>query len=189
MRYCSDVVAESGGQEKNKTGGKDRVTLCNVAIHTNEAEEFKVDTINADANPRPKVGSLRHLHETYGADWFTSNGVSPTKTRGYTEIAMQPLLEIQREDIARICRQFGVRRLEAFGSVLREDFDAARSDIDLLVEFEPDAAGDFSNFLNLKQALEDLLQRPVDLLEPHAIVNRRLRHHINQSKASVYDAA
>jgi len=102
---------------------------------------------------------------------------------------MNSLIEIQREDIARLCRQYGVRRLEAFGSVLRADFDAERSDIDLLVEFEPQAAADFGNFLDLKQALENLFQRPVDLLEPHTIGNRRLRHHINQGKASVYDAA
>ena len=132
---------------------------------------------------------MDRLCSTSGADRLICGGVSSTKTRRYTETAMQPLFEIQRDEIARICRQFGVRRLEAFGSVLREDFDAARSDIDLLVEFEPDAGGDFSNFLDLKQALENLLERPVDLLEPNAILNRRLLHHINRSKAPIYDAA
>lgn len=102
---------------------------------------------------------------------------------------VHPLIEIQRQGIARVCRQHGVHKLEAFGSVLRDDFDPARSDIDLLVEFEPEAAADFSNFLDLKQALENLLQRPVDLVELHTIGNRRLRHHINHGKAAVYDAA
>lgn len=102
---------------------------------------------------------------------------------------MHPLIDAQREDIARLCRQYGVRRLEAFGAVLRADFDAARGDIDLLVEFNPDAAISFGDVLDLKQALERLLQRPVDLLEPHTIGNRRLRHHVHHGKAPVYDAA
>lgn len=62
------------------------------------------------------------------------------------------------------------------------------SDIDLLVEFEPQAAADFGNFLDLKQALENLFQRPW-ICWSRTIGNRRLRHHINQGKASVYDAA
>ncbi len=102
---------------------------------------------------------------------------------------MHPLIEIQREGIARLCRQYGVDRLDAFGSVLREDFDAEHSDIDLLVQFKPEAAADFGHFLDLKQALECLFQRPVGLLEPHTIRNRRLRHHIDHGKALVYDAA
>ena len=65
-------------------------------------------------------------------------------------------------------------RLEAFGSVLRDDFDAERSAIDLLVEFKLEVAADFGNLLDLEQALESLFQRPVDLLEPHTIRNRRL---------------
>gem|GEM_PF-2101992 len=48
------------------------------------------------------------------------------------------------------------RRLEAFGSILREDFDAGRSDVDILVEFEPAVTASFTNYLNLKEALEGL---------------------------------
>jgi uncharacterized protein len=66
--------------------------------------------------------------------------------------------------------------LEVFGSVLRSDFDPLRSDVDVLVEFESRVAGSFANFLDLKEALERLLQRPVDLVELHAVRNRRLRH-------------
>lgn len=102
---------------------------------------------------------------------------------------MHPLIENNREVIARLCRRHGVRRLEVFGSILSEDFDVERSDIDALVEFESEVAVSFSNFLDLKEALEVLFGRPVDLLELSAIRNRRLRHHIEQSKAPVYAAA
>ncbi len=101
---------------------------------------------------------------------------------------MHPLIEDNRKAIARLCRMHGARRLEVFGSILRDDFDSGHSDVDVLVEFEPRVAGDFSNFLNLKEALEALFGRPVDLMELRAIRNRRLRHYIEQSKSPVYAA-
>jgi predicted nucleotidyltransferase len=102
---------------------------------------------------------------------------------------MHPLIENNREAIAKLCRLHGVRRLEAFGSILRDDFDAGRSDVDVLVKFETQAADCFFNFLDLKESLEALFQRPVDLVEFRAIRNRRLRHYIEQSKSSIYAAA
>jgi predicted nucleotidyltransferase len=101
---------------------------------------------------------------------------------------MHPLIDSNRRAIADVCRRHGVRRLEAFGSILRGDFSAA-SDVDILVEFEPAAAGSFQNFLDLKESLEALLGRSVDLLELHAVRNRRLRHYIEKSRSPIYDAA
>jgi predicted nucleotidyltransferase len=102
---------------------------------------------------------------------------------------MHALIENNREAIAGLCRRHGVRKLEVFGSILRGDFDPDRSDIDVLVEFEAYAAGSFSNFLDLKESLQTLFGRSVDLIELHAVRNRRLRHHIERSKSSVYAAA
>ena len=45
----------------------------------------------------------------------------------------------RRMELADLCRRFGVRRLDLFGSAARGDFDPERSDLDFLVEFEPDA--------------------------------------------------
>lgn len=102
---------------------------------------------------------------------------------------MSPLIEDNLEEIGRLCRLYGVRKLELFGSILRQDFDPKRSDVDLLVEFEPSVANSFANFLDLKEALERLLARRVDLVELRAIRNRRLRHHIEQSRSPIYAAA
>ena len=63
-------------------------------------------------------------------------------------------------------RLHGVRSLEAFGSILRDDFDAARSDVDVLVDCEAQAADSFSNFLDLKESLEALFQRSVEPVAP-----------------------
>jgi predicted nucleotidyltransferase len=102
---------------------------------------------------------------------------------------MRPLIDDNLEQIGRLCRLYGVRKLELFGSILRPDFDPERSDVDLLVEFEPQVADNFANFLGLKEALEVLLGRHVDLVELRAIRNRRLRHHIEQSRSAIYAAA
>ena len=99
---------------------------------------------------------------------------------------MSPLIEENLEEIGRLCRLRGVRKLEVFGSILRQDYDPQRSDVDVLVEFQPQVANSFSNFLDLKEALESLVGRRVDLVELRAIRNRRLRHHIEQSKSPVY---
>jgi hypothetical protein len=102
---------------------------------------------------------------------------------------MPPLIDDNLEEIARLCRVHGVRKLEVFGSILRSDFDPERSDVDVLVEFEPQVASSFANFLDLKEALERVLGRPVDLVELHTVRNRRLRYYIEHSKSPVYAAA
>ena len=76
----------------------------------------------------------------------------------------------KRDALAALCRRYGVARLEVFGSAAREaDFDAGRSDVDLLVTFTPAARNDLATFSDLKDALERLLGRPVDLVEREAI--------------------
>jgi predicted nucleotidyltransferase len=102
---------------------------------------------------------------------------------------VHPLIENNRQALYQLCRDHGVKRLEVFGSILRDDFDPVQSDVDVLVEFSPAVAASFSNFLALKEALELLFRRPVDLMELSAVRNRRLRHHIEQSKSPVYEAA
>jgi uncharacterized protein len=76
----------------------------------------------------------------------------------------------KRDALAELCRRFGVERLEVFGSAARgTDFDRDRSDADFLVTFTPSARNDLAAFADLKEALERLLGRPVDLVEREAI--------------------
>jgi predicted nucleotidyltransferase len=102
---------------------------------------------------------------------------------------MHVLVENNRQDIAKLCRLHGVRKMELFGSILRDDFDHQHSDVDVLVDFEPHSAASFTNYLELKTSLEALFGRSVDLVELRAIRNRRLRHYIERSKIPVYAAA
>jgi hypothetical protein len=76
----------------------------------------------------------------------------------------------KRDALAELCRRYGVERLEVFGSAARgTDFDRDRSDADFLVTFTPSARNDLAAFADLKEALERLLGRPVDLVEREAI--------------------
>ncbi|MBV8927186.1 MAG: nucleotidyltransferase domain-containing protein [Bradyrhizobium sp.] len=83
---------------------------------------------------------------------------------------MQADIEEKRDALAAICRRYGVARLEIFGSAARgAGFDPNRSDADFLVTFEPAARNDLAVFADLKEALEKLLGRPVDLVEREAL--------------------
>ena len=83
---------------------------------------------------------------------------------------MHELIDERRAEIAALCRRYGVKRLEAFGSAARgADFDPIRSDADFLVTFTPKARDNLAAFADFKEALEALLGRPVDLVEREAI--------------------
>lgn len=96
----------------------------------------------------------------------------------------------RRAEVAELCRRFHVRRLDLFGSAARGDFDCAKSDIDFLVEFDsghPQALS-FKTYFGLKEALETLFGRPVDLVEPNAVRNPYLKAGIERSREPVFGA-
>jgi predicted nucleotidyltransferase len=98
-----------------------------------------------------------------------------------------PQIDLKREQIAALCRQYHVQRLELFGSALREDFNPARSDLDFLVEFEPLPTGRYAQtYFCFLEALEALLQRPVDLVVASAIRNPYFRESLERNKALLY---
>jgi predicted nucleotidyltransferase len=81
------------------------------------------------------------------------------------------ILSYDKEALARLCRKHRIRRLALFGSVLKGT-DRPDSDVDLLVEFEPDAVPGFLGLAAIETQLSQLLGRPVDLrtaseLSPH----------------------
>ena len=102
---------------------------------------------------------------------------------------MTPVLEPYRQQIEALCRRFHVRRLEVFGSALRDDFKPARSDVDFLVEFDtsPDVNA-FEAYFDLRQQLCELLGLPVELVMPSAIRNPYVRAGIEAQRELVYAA-
>jgi hypothetical protein len=96
-----------------------------------------------------------------------------------------PLVEEKREELARLCVRFDVRRLELFGSATTGAFDPERSDLDFLVTFEDLPEGTYADhYFGLLEALEDLFDRHVDLVMPSAIENPYFRAEIEASRRS-----
>jgi uncharacterized protein len=99
-------------------------------------------------------------------------------------------IALHREELRALCRRFHVRRLDLFGSAARSDFDPERSDIDFLVEFDrerPEALS-LKTYFGFKGALETLLGRPVDLVEPGAVRNPYLKASIEGWREAVFEA-
>ena len=79
---------------------------------------------------------------------------------------MNANLQISRERIASFCREHGVRRFAIFGSALRSDF-RPDSDVDVLVEFEPDRIPGLLGVARMERELSVLFDgRRVDLRTP-----------------------
>ena len=96
----------------------------------------------------------------------------------------------KNEALAALCREYGVSRLELFGSAARgRDFDPQTSDMDFLVEFTPDfPMSALKQFFGLAQELETLLGRHVDLVEAASVKNPFVQVAINRSREVVYGA-
>ena len=73
-------------------------------------------------------------------------------------------IKIPQNEIAEFCRRNYITRMAFFGSVLREDF-RPDSDIDVLVEFEPDHIPGLA-FFTMQAELASILKRKVDLVTP-----------------------
>lgn len=92
-------------------------------------------------------------------------------------------ITVPKERIAAFCRKWKIAELALFGSVLRDDF-RPDSDVDVLVTFSPDSDWGVEHLLDMKDELEALFGRPVDLVEkrlveesPNYIRRKRILSH------------
>ena len=99
------------------------------------------------------------------------------------------LVEQNINSIIQLCQKHRVDSLFLFGSILTDKFRST-SDVDFLVNFEEvDLYHYFENYMNLKESLEQLLNRPVDLVEEKTISNPFLRKSIDRNKRQIYGRA
>ncbi len=102
---------------------------------------------------------------------------------------MADIIEENRGRIAGLCEEFGVRRLEVFGSAATGTFDPERSDVDFLLDFGPEYDPLlFTRYFDLKAALEKLLGRNVDLVMLGALANPYFIEAVNRTRKPVYAA-
>ena len=102
---------------------------------------------------------------------------------------LHQLLVDKAPAISRLCVGLQVRELRVFGSAVTDRFDPSRSDIDIVVEFfESEAPGIADRFMALANGLEEIFQRPVDLVTKQAMKNPVFRQTVEQSSQPLYAA-
>jgi predicted nucleotidyltransferase len=104
------------------------------------------------------------------------------------ENAMTGPLALDREAISAACEQYGVKRLVVFGSAVTDHFDESSSDVDFMVEFRDELASRFDAYFGLKEALEALLGRSVDLVSRVALENPYFAASVEENGLELYAA-
>ena len=100
---------------------------------------------------------------------------------------MTNLIDRHLDEVAALCRRAGARRLDTFGSAVRADFDPQASDLDFLVEFDDVPPAAYAKaYLALKDGLETLFGRPVDLVTGSSLANPYFRERVNAERQTVY---
>lgn len=93
-------------------------------------------------------------------------------------------VDLPKRKIAQFCRRTHISRLSLFGSVLRGDF-RPDSDIDLLVEFEPDHIPGLIRLAGMERELSEILGRKADLRTAQDL-SRYFRQEVVDSAETVY---
>jgi len=96
-------------------------------------------------------------------------------------------LEIPHQAIAEFCRKWKVKELALFGSALREDF-GPESDVDVLVELQPDHGLDLYDWVDMIEELQAIFGRKVDLVAKGGLKNPFRRREILRTAEVVYAA-
>ena len=96
-------------------------------------------------------------------------------------------IQLDREKIAACCRAHGLRKLSLFGSVLRDDFDPTRSDVDVLAELLPTTQPGWE-FFGWHEDLAPIIGRKVDLHTPNSL-SRYFRDEVLHEALTVYEQA
>ena len=96
-------------------------------------------------------------------------------------------IDVDSKSIEPLAKRWKIKEIAVFGSALRDEFSSG-SDIDLLVQFEDDAHCSLFDLVDLKDELEKLLGRPVDLVEKAGLTNPYRQSEILQTAKTIYEA-
>lgn len=102
---------------------------------------------------------------------------------------MSTILDPQLAQVSDLCRRYGVRKLELFGSATNAAFDSQRSDLDFLVDFDADGEQTlFHRYFGLNEALAALFGRKIDLVMIGTLKNPYFIDSVNETRQTVYAA-
>lgn len=100
---------------------------------------------------------------------------------------MNNVVDEHLDQVAELCRRVGALRLEIFGSAVRPDFDPATSDLDFLVQFDDLPPARYAEaYFELKESLEALFGRPIDLITEANLENPYFRIRVHAERQTVY---
>jgi uncharacterized protein len=104
--------------------------------------------------------------------------------------AADEILRTNEAELQRLCRKYAVRRLEVFGSATSDKFDAEKSDLDFLADFDepPEGMDLVEQYFDLHAELESLFKRRVDLVELCAVKNPYFLRAIELHRKVLYAA-
>lgn len=96
-------------------------------------------------------------------------------------------IDKDKHEVAEICRELGVIRLDLFGSATRDAF-GPESDVDVVARFDRGRGNMFGRYFDLKERLECLWDLPVDVVVEDAIQNPYFRQAIDSTRVALYEA-
>ena len=104
---------------------------------------------------------------------------------------MHPLIADNLAAIRALARQFGVARLEVFGSICTPEWDPERSDVDSLVAYLPDydSGSWHGSLFELQRSLASVLGRDVELVDVWALRNRWFQREAARTRRPLSDAS
>ena len=98
-------------------------------------------------------------------------------------------IDQRKAEIRALCRRFGVKRLDLFGSAVLEAEAGAVGDLDFLVDLGERSPEEYADaYFNLREALEALFSRPVDLVTAPSVRNPFFRQRLEQTRSMLYAA-
>jgi uncharacterized protein len=94
-------------------------------------------------------------------------------------------VRVSPDQIADFCQRWQIIELALFGSILRSDF-REDSDVDILVAFSPDSNWSLLDWVDMKEQLEKIFDRAVDLVDKEGLTNPYRRYEILKNYQVVY---
>ena len=133
---------------------------------------MKISSLWGKADTFSSYKGMQILDITSDSDYFTVSMID---------------IEKVKPEIERVCRRLPVKRLGLFGSAVSRDFSRT-SDVDILVIFDSGENIDlFDSYFSLKEQLEEIFKREVDLIVDRKFRNPVLRESIDKTRVVIYE--
>lgn len=101
---------------------------------------------------------------------------------------MIALVRDKQHEIEALCKAYGVRKLELFGSPATGTFDPAHSDLDFIVDLGAYERSVAKRYFGFCEGLEGLVQRPVDVITVRQITNPYFRAEVNATRELIHES-